>query len=173
MSGSEGQIQEVRTSTNTWVHREKSPIVDAIYRRAADLFRIDEALFRKRSADEFPSWPCKETAAESLQLVHYEVGQKYIGHHDFRHPHISDENRRTRFATLLLYLNEGMKGGETSFPRWVNAETSDQLKVVPKIGKVCHVTFVSSNYLLVSSSLFMGTTLFDLPLGCIVLLIPT
>ena len=34
-----------------------------------------------------------------------------------------------------LYLNEGMKGGETSFPRWVNAETFNELKVVPEIGK--------------------------------------
>ena len=34
-----------------------------------------------------------------------------------------------------LYLNEGMKGGETSFPRWVNAETFRELKAVPEVGK--------------------------------------
>ena len=28
-----------------------------------------------------------------------------------------------------------MKGGETSFPRWVNAETFEQLKVTPETGK--------------------------------------
>ena len=40
-----------------------------------------------------------------------------------------------RFATILLYLNEGMGGGETAFPRWVNADTGNQLIVKPEIGK--------------------------------------
>ena len=40
-----------------------------------------------------------------------------------------------RFATLVMYLNEGMEGGETSFPRWINAESADQIKVTPKIGR--------------------------------------
>ena len=42
-----------------------------------------------------------------------------------------------RYLTLLLYLNEeGLEGGETSFPRWVNAETFDELRVNPEEGKV-------------------------------------
>ena len=45
-------------------------------------------------------------------------------------------NQRARFATLLLYLNEeGLEGGETSFPRWVNAETFHPLKVKPRAGQ--------------------------------------
>lgn len=41
-----------------------------------------------------------------------------------------------RFATLLFYLNdEGLEGGETSFPRWQNAETFERLAVTPKAGK--------------------------------------
>ena len=36
---------------------------------------------------------------------------------------------------MLFYLNEGMKGGETVFPRWKNAETDEALKVVPEVGK--------------------------------------
>ena len=36
---------------------------------------------------------------------------------------------------MLLYLNEPEQGGETSFPRWVNAETFEQLKVAPEPGK--------------------------------------
>lgn len=36
---------------------------------------------------------------------------------------------------MLLYLNEGMKGGETSFPRWLNGESHDVLKVTPEAGK--------------------------------------
>lgn len=45
------------------------------------------------------------------------------------------EGQPSRFATLLLYLNEGMEGGETSFPRWLNGETTDILEVKPEIGK--------------------------------------
>ena len=40
-----------------------------------------------------------------------------------------------RFSTLLLYLNEGMEGGETEFPRWVNGHTREGLRVTPKRGK--------------------------------------
>lgn len=66
---------------NSWLPRDTSPILDAIYRRAADLMRIDEALLRRRGEDEFPDWPTKQSIAESLQLVHYDPGQKYTPHH--------------------------------------------------------------------------------------------
>ena len=39
--------------------------------------------------------------AEPIQLVHYSVGQKYDAHYDW-----SVREPSTRFATLLLYLNE-------------------------------------------------------------------
>ena len=54
---------------------------------------------------------------------------------DFGFSNSDDEQQGARFATLLLYLNEGMTGGETSFPRWVNAETFRELKVAPTVGK--------------------------------------
>ena len=41
----------------------------------------------------------------------------------------------SRFATILFYLNDDMKGGETTFPRWENAESGNQLKVKPERGK--------------------------------------
>ena len=55
--------------------------------------------------------------------------------HDFGFARIDDSHQGARFGTLLLYLNEGMVGGQTSFPRWVNAETFHELKVVPEAGK--------------------------------------
>jgi prolyl 4-hydroxylase len=67
--------------------------------------------------------------------VHYDVGQEYTAHHDFGYARYRQKGQPARFATLLLYLNEGMVGGETQFPRWVNAETSEGLNVVPKTGK--------------------------------------
>jgi hypothetical protein len=64
-----------RTSYNSWVKRQQSPIIDAIYRRAADLLRIDEALFRQRNEDEIPERANKATLAEDLQLVNYKETQ--------------------------------------------------------------------------------------------------
>ena len=69
---------ETRTSLNTWVYREKDTIIDSIYRRAADLLRIDEALLRPRSADEHAHLSSTRSLAEALQLVHYDPGQVTI-----------------------------------------------------------------------------------------------
>lgn len=123
-----------RTSRNSWIRRERSPIIDAIYRRAADLMKMDESYLRLRSHQEMPDLSFKGANAEQLQLVHYDVGQQYTPHHDFQIPGVND-GQPMRFATILFYLNEGMKGGQTSFPRWLNAETSGQLQVEPEVGK--------------------------------------
>jgi len=142
VSGGEGgkADRETRTSTNSWVYRHHSPIVDAIYRRSADVLKIDEALLRKRTADELPQYPApghnfKNSIAEALQLVHYAEGQQYTAHHDFGYPLTNDALQPTRYATLLLYLNEGMEGGETKFPRAVSADTRNGISAVPEKGK--------------------------------------
>jgi prolyl 4-hydroxylase len=82
-STSKNDVASTRTSENTWVHRHTSPLIDTIYRRAADLLHIDEALLRHRTADEYPELKSKKSIAESLQVVHYGVGQEYTAHHDF------------------------------------------------------------------------------------------
>lgn len=123
-----------RTSRNSWIKREKTPIIDSIYRRAADLLRIDEALLRYRNKNEHPDRINQMTLAEDLQLVHYNVTQEYTAHHDFGYSRI-DDNQGARFATLLLYLNEGMEGGQTTFPRWQNAHSFRKLEVTPVVGK--------------------------------------
>uniref|UniRef100_A0A7S1YKR8 Fe2OG dioxygenase domain-containing protein n=1 Tax=Grammatophora oceanica TaxID=210454 RepID=A0A7S1YKR8_9STRA len=132
-------VSETRTSSNTWVDREYSPIIDSIYRRAADLMRIDEALFRKRNEydEHIDGVDDRRECAESLQLVHYNVSQEYLPHHDFGYPSHWDElkHQEQRFATLLLYLSEDMIGGQTSFPRWHNAETFEALRCEPELGK--------------------------------------
>jgi prolyl 4-hydroxylase len=128
-----------RTSRNTWISRERSPVIDSIYRRAADLLQIDESLMRKRNESEFPDMETKTSIAERLQLVHYDVGQQYTPHHDFSMPPMTKDKQPARYATILFYLNDdttGLKGGETSFPRWMSAESGHQLKVNPEKGKV-------------------------------------
>mmetsp|Transcript_7597 Transcript_7597/g.22254 ORF Transcript_7597/g.22254 Transcript_7597/m.22254 type:complete len:553 (+) Transcript_7597:1921-3579(+) len=127
---------KVRTSKNSWVAREKSPILDTIYRRAADLTRIDESLLRRRSKKEYPELKTKESLAETLQLVHYDPTQEYTAHHDFGYSHIDDDLQGARFATILFYLNDkDLVGGETAFPRWVNGKSFHELKVKPEVGK--------------------------------------
>ena len=69
---------KTRTSYNSWVARERSPIIDAIYRRAADLLRIDEALLRKRDKGEVPDYENLGKLCEELQLVNYKETQGKI-----------------------------------------------------------------------------------------------
>lgn len=133
--GGDSAKVKVRTSLNTWVGRETNQIFDTVYRRAADLLKIDEALFRVRDGTEFPDWPNKESIGEQLQLVHYNKHQEYTAHHDFGYSNVDDKLQPARFATLLLYLNDPDEGGETEFPRWQNGFTGETLLVKPKKGK--------------------------------------
>lgn len=129
------RISETRTSKNTWLRRHCSPILDAIIKRAADVLRIDEALMRRRMSDEWPNFAGGTgSITEDLQLVHYNVGEQYTGHHDFGYPD-ARPNAPSRSINLCMYLNEGMRGGETAFPRWRNAHTTDGIKAVPEKGK--------------------------------------
>ena len=120
---------------NLEIFREDSPILDAIYRRAADLQRVDEALMRTRDDDERPDVPGVSSFAESLELVHYSEGQNDAAHTDFTSERITHAPQEARFSTFMLYLNEPEEGGETSFPRWSNAETSQALDVKQDLGK--------------------------------------
>jgi prolyl 4-hydroxylase len=102
--GSGAFESDTRTSKNTWLPRKTSDITDTLFRRAADLLQLDEKILDRHKA------------AEDLQIVHYQDGQKYDSHHDWGvngHP-------ESRFITLLLYLNDLVSpdaGGETAFPK--------------------------------------------------------
>jgi prolyl 4-hydroxylase len=108
--------------------------VDAILRRGADVLKIDEALMRRRTPDEYPDYSNRDPINEDFQLVHYDKSEQYTAHHDFGYPD-TRPNAPSRFINLCIYLNEGMKGGETAFPRWRNADTSDAIKATPQKGK--------------------------------------
>ena len=98
------RTRNTRTSLNTWIYRENDLIVDTIYRRASDLLRIDEALLRPRSEEEYPNLKSKGSLAEALQLVHYDPGQEYTAHHDFGYADFSNKNQPARFATVSCCL---------------------------------------------------------------------
>ena len=133
-----GHKSETRTSRTTWIPRATDPILNAVIRRAADALRMDEALLRRRSVEEAERYPHVLTdhpINEDLQIVHYDVGQQYTAHHDFGYPTAGQIGSPSRSINLCMYLNDVEEGGETSFPRWRNGETSDSLDVKPEKGK--------------------------------------
>lgn len=124
-----GETSTTRTSRNNWIARHTDFMIDAVYKRAADVLQMNEALLRSRRKSEIPEFVESDiTVSERLQLVHYDVGQQYTPHHDFAMPAMVNL-QPSRFATILFYLNDDMSGGETSFPKWLNADTRAALKV--------------------------------------------
>jgi len=121
LTGDWGGVSETRTSKNTWIERNSSPIIEKIFQRASDLLKIDEKVLThgRQHDDGF---------AESLQLVHYDVDDKYDAHYDW------GVEKGPRYITLLLYLNEPTAGGETCFPRAKDANPDPGIIVSPKIG---------------------------------------
>ena len=127
--------KKTRSSTNAWIHREFSPITDAVYSRVADLLKIDDSLLRHRGDYEQYESSTLHSIAEAMQLVHYGPGQQYTAHHDFLYPSVVNRYQPSRFVTVLLYLNDVESGGETVFPRAMNDVDHDGIKVKPKSGK--------------------------------------
>lgn len=84
-----------------------------------------------------PSWMLTPHNMQptDLQLVHYDVSEQYTAHHDFGYTDVKAAESPSRSINMILYLNEGMQGGETSFPRWRNAETTGGLDAKPLKGK--------------------------------------
>lgn len=134
-----GETSSTRTSRNTWVSRHTDPILNAVFRRAADVLRLEESLLRHRDPDETVMEGTREGLGtspinEDLQVVHYAKGQEYTAHHDFGYP-TGEKDSPSRSINLCMYLNTTPKGGQTSFPRWRNGETSESLDVRPEKGK--------------------------------------
>ena len=112
------RASETRTSHNTWIKRQSSPIFETLFKRAGHLLKVDEKLLHPHAN------------AEELQVVHYDVAQKYDAHHDWG----VNGYPESRYITLLLYLNDPLHehaGGETSFPKGNNGLG---MKVLPKKG---------------------------------------
>ncbi|CAA7399267.1 unnamed protein product [Spirodela intermedia] len=97
----ESVMSEVRTSSGMFLSKNQDEVVTRIERRIA-------------------SWTfLPEENGEAIQILHYEHGQKYEPHYDFFHDKVNQELGGHRVATVLMYLSDVQKGGETIFP---NAE---------------------------------------------------
>jgi prolyl 4-hydroxylase len=127
----------IRSSTNAWLPRDEARLTDDIYRRAAHVTQMDEALLQAPYDEhhEYMDRPAHvHPVAESLQVLRYERGQEYAPHHDWVLPSPSNPYQPTRFATLLLYLNDNFVGGQTTFPRAVNVHYRQGITVQPEKG---------------------------------------
>ncbi|CAH9118127.1 unnamed protein product [Cuscuta europaea] len=88
----------VRTSSGMFLKRGRDQVVNSIEKRIADYTFI----------------PVEN--GEGLQVLHYEVGQKYEPHFDYFLDDFNTKNGGQRIATLLMYLSDVEEGGETVFP---------------------------------------------------------
>ncbi|XP_023523636.1 probable prolyl 4-hydroxylase 7 [Cucurbita pepo subsp. pepo] len=89
---------KVRTSSGTFVLKGQDEIIAAIEARIA-------------------AWtflPLEN--GEPIQILHYENGEKYEPHFDFFVDEVNKELGGHRVATVLMYLSNVEKGGETVFP---------------------------------------------------------
>ncbi|GKD07481.1 probable prolyl 4-hydroxylase 6, partial [Tanacetum coccineum] len=53
---------------------------------------------------------------EAIQVLHYENGQKYLPHWDYFQDKTNQALGGHRIVTVLMYLSNVEKGGETIFP---------------------------------------------------------
>ncbi|ONM05415.1 putative prolyl 4-hydroxylase 3 [Zea mays] len=131
----------VRTSSGMFLRRGQDKIIRTIEKRIADYTFIPVVFILKKKYVEvhtqqcdkvqkgpqtfYFEWhqqlsllfPCTITEqGEGLQVLHYEVGQKYEPHFDYFHDDYNTKNGGQRIATLLMYLSDVEDGGETVFP---------------------------------------------------------
>jgi len=121
-----------RSSSNAWLARSTAAVTDQIYRRAAHLLQIDESLLEAPIDDDVDAQ--EHSIAESLQVIRYKEGEAYAPHHDWVLSSQRNRHQPTRFATILMYLNDDFEGGETVFPRAVNSQNHDGVRIEPEKG---------------------------------------
>jgi prolyl 4-hydroxylase len=92
-----------RTNSAAWLKRSSDPVVLTIENRIGFVTGT------------------RTEQGEDLQVLHYDVGQEFTPHHDYFDPLIYPKslsaNGGHRMATLLIYLQSALAGGQTSFPR--------------------------------------------------------
>ncbi|CAI0453710.1 unnamed protein product [Linum tenue] len=86
---------EVRTSSGTFLSKYQDEVVAAIEQRIA-------------------AWTFLPVEnGEAIQILRYELGQKYEPHFDYFHDKANQALGGHRIATVLMYLSNVAKGGET------------------------------------------------------------
>lgn len=124
-----GKIDSIRNSKQTWINKN-DPLVKPIFEHLSKFFNI----------------PFEN--AEDLQIVRYLPNQYYKDHHDSCCDKVNECNDFVkrggqRILTVLIYLNDNFKGGETNFTNLnikYKAKPGDAIVFYPlnKQGKYCH-----------------------------------
>ncbi|XP_064634786.1 uncharacterized protein LOC135492322 isoform X2 [Lineus longissimus] len=70
---------------------------------------------------------------ERLRILRYDPGQKFAPHFDGEYRR---DNGERSYITMQLYLNEGFKGGSTTFLEKWDPSSGDSVPVVPKTGSI-------------------------------------
>lgn len=97
------EINADRTSQGMFFQRAENELVSRIEARIARLIR----------------WPAEN--GEGIQVLHYRPGAQYKPHYDYFDPDAPGTAAITqrggqRVGTLVMYLNDAVKGGGTTFP---------------------------------------------------------
>lgn len=92
-------LSEIRTSSGMFIARGQDAIVNRIEERIATWSFIPKE------------------HGEALQVLRYQNGEKYEPHFDFFHDKENQALGGHRIATVLMYLSNVVRGGETVFPR--------------------------------------------------------
>lgn len=105
---------------------EKSMVADNESGKSVESdVRTSSGMFLRKAQDEIVSGIESRIAAwtflpkengEAMQILHYEHGQKYEPHWDYFHDEANQKLGGHRIATVLMYLSDVEKGGETVFP---------------------------------------------------------
>eukprot|EP00479_Gromia_sphaerica_P011245 TRINITY_DN5478_c1_g1_i1.p1 TRINITY_DN5478_c1_g1~~TRINITY_DN5478_c1_g1_i1.p1 ORF type:complete len:206 (-),score=28.64 TRINITY_DN5478_c1_g1_i1:371-907(-) len=88
----EGVVSPDRTSETAWVGHSQGPVFENIFDRIADILRVDWKKLRNSHS------------AESLQVVHYNVGGQYKPHHDYLDPALHQVLKKERKILILSVI---------------------------------------------------------------------
>lgn len=97
------EVHAHRTSDGMFFHRGENELVATLERRIARLV----------------NWPIEN--GEGVQVLRYRVGAEYKPHYDYFDPQLPGsagilKRGGQRVGTLVIYLNNTVKGGGTTFP---------------------------------------------------------
>lgn len=92
------KLSQVRTSSGMFIAKNKDEVVSRI-------------------EDKIAVWTFlgKENG-EQIQVLKYQEGEKYEPHYDYFQDKVNQVQGGHRIATVLMYLTDVVKGGETVFP---------------------------------------------------------
>ncbi|KAF8392517.1 hypothetical protein HHK36_022860 [Tetracentron sinense] len=125
------KLSEVRTSSGMFISKGKDSIVDGIEDKIAAWTFLPKDL---------NCVSCFSENGEDIQVLRYEHGQKYDPHYDYFADKVNIARGGHRIATVLMYLTDVVKGGETVFPlaeespRHRPSTTNDDLSECAKKG---------------------------------------